>query len=88
MSKFNEFREEVDKAQADLFGPIYAVLETLEEDAEKYYGNGIKSAGNRVKKGMQDLRKLIKPVEAKKVLAGVQNGAKDIRAEIIEDFKS
>ena len=44
------------------------LLEALKEDFEKFYQNGNKAAGTRVRKGMLDLR----------------NKAQDIRKEIQE----
>ncbi len=88
MSKFEDFKEALDKTKEELFAPLYAVVEELEGDAVKYYDNGVKSAGNRVKKGMQDVRKIIKPADARRVFADLQNVAKEARQEIIDDFKA
>lgn len=87
MSKFEEFKETLDKAKEELFAPLYEVVEGLEDDAVKYYDNGVKSAGNRVKKGMQDIRKIIKPADARRTFADIQNVAKEARQEIIDSFK-
>ena len=88
MSKFEELKETLDKAKEELFAPLYEVIEQLEGDAVKYYDNGVKSAGNRVKKGMQELRKRVKPADARRVFSDIQNAAKDARQDIIDSFKA
>jgi hypothetical protein len=50
------------------FNQIKAILESVEEDAKKFYENGNSSAGTRVRKGMQDLKNL----------------AQDVRTEVTE----
>ncbi len=50
------------------FQQIKALIADLEADAEKFYEKGNKSAGTRIRKGMQDLKKL-----AQEVRQGVQD---------------
>jgi hypothetical protein len=50
------------------FQQIKALIADLEADAEKFYEKGNKSAGTRIRKGMQELKKL-----AQEVRQGVQD---------------
>ena len=88
MNKVEEFRAELDEAKESLFGPLYTIVDELEDDASKYYESGVKSAGHRVKKAMQNIRKEIKPADARRTFASIQNSAKDTRQQIIDSFKS
>lgn len=47
---------------------LKAVVDGLEEDFDKFYNNGNKAAGTRVRKGMQELK----------------NFAQDVRKEVTE----
>jgi len=47
MSKYQEFKEKV---------------ASLEEDAEKFYTKSVSAAGTRLRKGLQEAKKLIKEV--------------------------
>lgn len=50
------------------FHEIKSIVDTLEEDMDKFYNKGNKTAGTRARKSLQDLKKL----------------AQDIRVEIQE----
>ena len=47
---------------------LKAMVDGMEEDFDKFYNNGNKAAGTRVRKGMQDLK----------------NFAQDVRKEVTE----
>lgn len=87
MNQFEKLKEEVLAAQAAIFNPINALLASAEEDAQKYYGKGVRSAGNRLKKKMQEIRKTIKHPAVKTQMTGIQNSAKDLRQTLVEESK-
>lgn len=84
MNKFEEFKQEVDAAKAKIFGQIEEIIANTEVEASKFYDKGVKSAGNKVKKAMQDVRKAIKHPAVKAEMAALQNSAKDLRQSIID----
>lgn len=88
MNNLEKLQSQVDEAQASIFGPINELLESAREDAEKYYNKGVRSAGNRLKKKMQDVRKAIKHPAVKAKMTEIQNSAKDLRQSLIEDTKA
>lgn len=87
MNQFEKLKEEVAATQAAIFDPINALLASAEEDAQKYYGKGVRSAGNRLKKKMQEIRKTIKHPAVKAQMTGIQNSAKDLRQTLVEESK-
>ena len=84
MNKFEEFKQQVEEAKAKIFGPIEDLITNTEADADKFYGKGVRSAGNKVKKAMQDVRKAIKHPAVKTEMAAIQNSAKELRQSIID----
>jgi hypothetical protein len=88
MNQFEKLKEEVAATQAAIFDPINSLLASAEEDAQKYYGKGVRSAGNRLKKKMQEIRKTIKHPAVKAQMTGIQNSAKDLRQTLVEESKT
>jgi hypothetical protein len=88
MNQFEKLKEEVAAAQAAIFDPINSLLASAEEDAQKYYSKGVRSAGNRLKKKMQEIRKTIKHPAVKAQMTGIQNSAKDLRQTLVEESKT
>jgi hypothetical protein len=88
MDQFLKLKEEVAAAQAAIFGPVTELLAAAEEDAQKYYGKGVKSAGNRLKKKLQEIRKATKGATAKAAITGVQTSAKVYREALAEELKT
>jgi flagellar hook-basal body complex protein FliE len=78
----------VSAAQKEIFEPILAIIESAEDDAQKFYGKNVRSAGNRLKKKMQEIRKTIKHPAVKTTLTGIQNSAKDLRQTLVEQTKA
>jgi len=87
MNQFEKLKEEVAATQAAIFDPINSLLASAEEDAQKYYSKGVRSAGNRLKKKMQEIRKTIKHPAVKAQMTGIQNSAKDLRQTLVEESK-
>lgn len=87
MNQFEQLKNSVSTAQNEIFGPITALIASAEEDANKYYVKGVRSAGNRLKKKMQEIRKAIKHPAVKAQMTGIQNAAKDLRQTLVEESK-
>ncbi len=88
MNQFEKLKEEVVAAQAAIFDPIFEIISAADEDATKYYGKGVRSAGNRLKKKMQEIRKAIKHPAVKSHMTEIQNSAKDLRNTLVEETKA
>ena len=84
MTQFEKFKEEVAEIQNSIFSPINALLESAEEDATKYYTKGVKSAGNKLKKKLQEIRKAIKHPVIKSKMTEIQNSAKTYRQDLVD----
>ena len=87
MNQFEKLKEEIAAAQDAIFSPITTIITSAEEDAQKYYGKGVRSAGTRLKKKMQEIRKAIKHPVVKSQMTGIQNSAKDLRQSLVESSK-
>jgi hypothetical protein len=88
MNQFEKLKEEIAAAQAAIFEPINSLISEADDDAQKYYGKGVRSAGNRLKKKMQEIRKAIKHPEVKAKMTSIQNSAKGLRESLIEEAKT
>lgn len=88
MNQFEKLKEEVAAAQSAIFDPINTILASAEEDSQKYYGKSIRSAGNRLKRKMQDIRKSIKHPAVKAQMSIIQVSAKALREKLIEESKT
>jgi hypothetical protein len=86
MNDFEKLKEEIAAAQSAIFDPISALVSAAEEDADKYYGKGVKSAGNRLKKKMQEIRKAIKHPAIKAEMTKIQEGAKNLRQSLTDEI--
>lgn len=88
MNQFETLKSEIEAAKTSIFGTIDALITEAEDDAAKYYSKGVRSAGNRLKKKMQEIRKAIKHPEVKAKMASIQNQAKDLRQALVEETKA
>lgn len=88
MDQFNKLKEEVAAAQAAIFGPVTELIAAAEDDAQKFYGKGVKSAGNRLKKKLQEIRKATKAATAKAAITAVNTAAKAYRESLTEELKT
>ena len=86
MNDFEKLKAEISTACTAIFDPIFEIISSAEEDADKYYGKGVKSAGNRLKKKMQDIRKAIKHPAVKAEMAKLQEGAKNLRQTLTDEI--
>ena len=84
MNSFEKFKETVEAAKNNVFGEIDAQIAEMEEngDVEKFYDKGVKSAGGRLRKGLQNCRKAIHNPTNAKSMATIKDGAKALREEI------
>jgi hypothetical protein len=87
MNDFEKLKEEIAAVQATIFNPINDLITAAEDDAVKYYDKGVKSAGNRLKKTMQEIRKAIKHPAVKAEMTKVQEGAKALRQTLVDASK-
>jgi hypothetical protein len=86
MNNFEKLKAEIEAAQAAIFAPISSLISAAEDDADKYYGKGVKSAGNRLKKKMQEIRKAIKHPIVKAEMTKIQEGAKNLRQSLTDEI--
>jgi hypothetical protein len=86
MNDFEKLVLDVDTAQTAIFHPIHSLLVDAADDADKYYGKGVKSAGNRLKKKMQEIRKAIKHPVIKAEMTKIQEGAKNLRQTLTDEI--
>jgi cell fate (sporulation/competence/biofilm development) regulator YmcA (YheA/YmcA/DUF963 family) len=88
MNDFEKLVEEIKSAQSAIFDPIYSLVVAASDDADKYYGKGVKSAGNRLKKKMQEIRKAIKHPVVKAEMTKIQENAKNLRQTLTDEISS
>jgi len=88
MNDFEKLKAEIASAQSAIFEPIVSLVSAAEDDADKYYGKGVKSAGNRLKKKMQEIRKAIKHPAVKAEMTKIQEGAKNLRQTLTDEISS
>ena len=88
MNQFEQLKNEISAAQSAIFDPINEIIAQAEDDAQKFYGKGVRSAGNRLKKRMQEVRKAIKHPEVKAKMTAIQNSAKELRQTIVDSAKA
>jgi hypothetical protein len=51
-------------------------------DVEKYYEKGVKSAGSRLRKGLQSIRKAVHMPTVRGNMSRIQDAAKELRDSI------
>ena len=88
MNDVEKKKAEISAAQSTIFAPINEIIESAEEDDQKYYGKCVRSAGNRLKKKMQDIRKAIKHPAVKAEMTKIQEGAKNLRQQLVDATKN
>jgi hypothetical protein len=88
MNPFEQLKEQIKSVETEVFGPINSLISQAEEDAQKYYEKGVRSAGNRLKKKMQEIRKAIKHPHIKSNFTSIQNSAKELRQNIVDSAKT
>jgi len=84
MNDFQQFKALVEEAKTSIFGEIDSLVEKMENegDLEKFYEKGVKSAGSRLRKDLQSIRKAIHNPTVREKMNGIANGAKDLREKI------
>lgn len=85
MNSFEQFKATIKEAKASIFGDIDNHISEMEAsgDVEKFYDKGIKSAGGRLRKGLQEIRKTIHNPTNSKIMATIKDEAKNLRDKII-----
>lgn len=84
MNDFEQFKALVEEAKTSIFGEIDSLIENVENsgDLEKFYDKGVKSAGSRIRKDLQSIRKAIHNPTIREKMNGVNNAAKELREKI------
>lgn len=84
MNGFEQFKQKVEEAKSVVFGEIDAIIAEVEEsgDLDKFYDKGIKSAGGRLRKQLQNVRKAIHNPTNAKAMTSVKDAAKQLREDI------
>jgi len=82
MNKFEELRKTIDEVKQNVFGEMEKILDECQEDVEKFYDKGNKSAGSRVKKSAQSVRKQIHFPTLRQEINKIEEAAKNLRASI------
>jgi hypothetical protein len=88
MNDFEKLKTEITNAQNSIFNPLFDLINSAQDDADKYYNKGVKSAGNRLKRKMQDIRKAIKHPAIKAEMANLQENAKTIRQTLTDEIST
>ena len=83
-NQFEELRKTVYDVKENLFSEIEELIATCEEDANKFYEKGNKSAGTRIRKNAQQIRKQIHHPSIRKQMVKIEEAAKDLRTAISE----
>lgn len=84
MNDFNKFKALVEESKTAIFGEIDSLVEKIEAsgDIEKFYEKGVKSAGSRIKKDLQSIRKAIHNPTVREKMNDINNAAKDLKESI------
>ncbi len=84
MENFNQFEQRVNLVKFEIFGEIERLVEEMKEsgDLEKFYDKGVKSAGGRLRKNLQLIRKSIHHPTTRTKMASIQDAAKELRSNI------
>lgn len=84
MNQFQSFKNQVEETKKAVFGEIDRIIAELEEngDVSKFYDKGVKSAGGRIKKGMQSIKKAIHHPTIKSHMAALQTASKELKETI------
>ena len=84
MKNFNQFEERVALVKSEVFGEIDRLVEEMKVsgDVEKFYEKGVNSAGGRLRKNLQLIRKAINHPTNRTRMASIQDAAKELRSNI------
>lgn len=84
MNNFEKFKMEVAETKAAIFGEIDSQIQQIEEsgDLEKYYDKGVKSAGGRIRKSLQNIRKAVHNPTVRSNMNSLVDSAKNLRETI------
>ncbi len=82
MNQFEELKKTIHEVKEHIFTEMENLLETCEEDAEKFYDKGNRSAGSRVRKNAQSVRKQIHFPTLRKEFNKIEEAAKSLRENI------
>lgn len=82
MNKFEELQKAVYEAKESIFSEMEAILDSCEEDVNKFYEKGNRSAGGRLRKSAQTVRKMLHFPTIRKQITIIEDAAKELRSTI------
>lgn len=84
MNDFEKLKSEIADAKAAIFGEMENQIQQLEEsgDLEKYYDKGVKSAGGRIRKSLQNIKKSVHNPTIRAKMNLIIDTAKNLRENI------
>lgn len=84
MNGFESFKKDVENAKEQIFGNIDNIISEVElnGDVDKFYEKGVKSAGGRIRKALQQIRKEIHNPTIRGHMEHVKNSAKELRENL------
>lgn len=82
MNQFEELKKTIQDVKHEIFTEMEILLENCQEDAEKFYEKGNKSAGSRIRKNAQLVRKQIHHPTIRKSMNRIEEAAKALRENI------
>lgn len=82
MNQFEELKKTIQDVKLELFSEMENLLEACQEDADKFYEKENKSAGSRVRKNAQSIRKQIHHPTIRQHFNKIEEVAKTLRESI------
>ena len=82
MNQFEELKKTIQEVKHELFSEMETLLETCQEDADKFFDKGNRSAGSRVRKNAQLVRKQIHHPTIRQQINKIEEAAKALRENI------
>lgn len=82
MNQFEELKKTIQDVKQELFAEMETLLETCQDDADKFFEKGNRSAGSRVRKNAQLVRKQIHHPTIRQSINKIEEAAKALRENI------
>ncbi len=82
MNNFEQLKQTIEEAKQSVFSEMQSILESCQEDVDKFYEKGNKSAGSRIRKSAQLVRKQIHHPTIRKQINKIEDAAKALRESI------
>lgn len=82
MNNFEQLKQTIEEAKQAVFSEMESILESCQEDVNKFYEKGNKSAGSRIRKSAQLVRKQIHHPTIRQHFSKIEDAAKALRESI------